>query len=124
MSAAISATARAPANEGAKVMTLMSAIALGADCIDDCALLRAGRTAGVLGDSASRRTWVRSSPALKRRHRRRRKRGAVGVDVPERERPQNRAQRRGRHHPGVANRAERRTRRTTRYRAVIASLLE
>src|SRR3954465_5222035 len=36
-------------NEGAKVMTLISAMALGADCIDDCDLLRAGRTADVLG---------------------------------------------------------------------------
>src|SRR5215210_3168015 len=37
------------ANAGAKVMTLVSAIALGADCIDDCNLLRSGRTADVLG---------------------------------------------------------------------------
>src|SRR4051794_8785153 len=36
-------------NAGAKVMTLMSAMALGADCIDDCDLLRSGRTADVLG---------------------------------------------------------------------------
>jgi hypothetical protein len=36
-------------NEGAKVMTLVSAMALGADCIDDCDLLRCGRTADVLG---------------------------------------------------------------------------
>jgi hypothetical protein len=36
-------------NEGAKVMTLASAMALGADCIDDCDLLRSGRTADVLG---------------------------------------------------------------------------
>jgi hypothetical protein len=36
-------------NEGAKVMTLISAMALGADCIDDCDLLRSGRTADVLG---------------------------------------------------------------------------
>jgi hypothetical protein len=36
-------------NEGAKAMTLVSAMALGADCIDDCDLLRAGRTADVLG---------------------------------------------------------------------------
>jgi hypothetical protein len=32
-------------NEGAKVMTLISAMALGADCIDDCEVLRSGRTA-------------------------------------------------------------------------------
>ena len=36
-------------NEGAKVMTLVSAMTLGADCIDDCDLLRSGRTADVLG---------------------------------------------------------------------------
>jgi Transposase DDE domain group 1 len=36
-------------NAGAKVMTLVSAMALGADCIDDCDLLRSGRTADVLG---------------------------------------------------------------------------
>src|SRR3954447_8813238 len=36
-------------NEGAKVMTLVSAMALGADCIDDCGLLRSGRSADVLG---------------------------------------------------------------------------
>src|SRR3954449_984768 len=32
-----------------KVMTLVSAMTLGADCIDDCDLLRAGRTGMVLG---------------------------------------------------------------------------
>ena len=37
------------ANAGAKVMTLVSAMALGADCIDDCDILRAGRTGPVLG---------------------------------------------------------------------------
>jgi hypothetical protein len=37
------------ANAGTKVMTLVSAMALGADCIDDCDLLRAGRTGQVLG---------------------------------------------------------------------------
>jgi len=36
-------------NEGAKVMTLLSAMALGADCIDDCDVLRSGRTADMLG---------------------------------------------------------------------------
>jgi hypothetical protein len=36
-------------NAGAKVMTLVSAIALGADSIDDCEILRSGRTAAVLG---------------------------------------------------------------------------
>src|SRR3954454_20592922 len=37
------------ANAGAKVMTLVSAMALGAGCIDDCDVLRAGRTGQVLG---------------------------------------------------------------------------
>jgi hypothetical protein len=37
------------ANAGAKVMTLVSAMTLGADCIDDCDVLRAGRTGQVLG---------------------------------------------------------------------------
>ena len=37
------------ANAGAKVMTLISAMALGGDCIDDCDVLRAGRTGQVLG---------------------------------------------------------------------------
>ena len=37
------------ANPGAKVMTLVSAMALGADCIDDCDVLRSGRTGQVLG---------------------------------------------------------------------------
>jgi hypothetical protein len=30
-------------------MTLLSAMALGADCIDDCELLRSGRTADIVG---------------------------------------------------------------------------
>jgi hypothetical protein len=37
------------ANAGRKVMTLVSAMALGADCIDDCDVLRSGQTAAVLG---------------------------------------------------------------------------
>jgi len=37
------------ANPGAKVMSLVSAMALGADSIEDCDLLRAARTAQVLG---------------------------------------------------------------------------
>jgi hypothetical protein len=37
------------ANPGRKVMTLVSAMVLGADCIDDCDVLRAGQTAAVLG---------------------------------------------------------------------------
>jgi hypothetical protein len=41
------------ANAGAKVMTLVSAMALGADCIDDCDILRSGRTGQVLGHSVA-----------------------------------------------------------------------
>jgi hypothetical protein len=37
------------ANPGRKVMTLVSAMVLGADCIDDCAVLRSGQTESVLG---------------------------------------------------------------------------
>jgi hypothetical protein len=37
------------ANPGRKVMTLLSAMALGADCIDDCEVLRSGQTSAVLG---------------------------------------------------------------------------
>jgi len=37
------------ANTGPKVMSLVSAMALGADCIEDCDLLRSGQTAAVLG---------------------------------------------------------------------------
>lgn len=37
------------AHAGRKVMTLISAMCLGADCIDDCDLLRAGQTRAVLG---------------------------------------------------------------------------
>src|SRR3954463_2243808 len=37
------------ANSGAKGLSLVSAMALGADCIEDCDILRAGRTADVLG---------------------------------------------------------------------------
>ena len=41
------------ANPGRKVMTLVSAMALGADCIDDCDVLRAGQTGVVLGHGVS-----------------------------------------------------------------------
>jgi len=41
------------ANPGTKVMTLISAMALGADCIDDCDMLRAGRTGQVLGHAVA-----------------------------------------------------------------------
>jgi hypothetical protein len=37
------------ANAGRKVMSLVSAMALGADCIDDCDVLRSGQTQAVLG---------------------------------------------------------------------------
>ncbi|WP_256469042.1 IS1380 family transposase [Conexibacter sp. DBS9H8] len=37
------------ANPGRKVMSLVSAMALGADCIDDCDVLRSGETEAVLG---------------------------------------------------------------------------
>jgi hypothetical protein len=37
------------ANPGRKVMTLLSAMCLGADCIDDCDVLRSGQTRAVLG---------------------------------------------------------------------------
>ena len=37
------------ANPGRKVMTLLSAMTLGADCIDDCEVLRSGQTGSVLG---------------------------------------------------------------------------
>ena len=37
------------ANAGRKVMSLVSAMTLGADCIEDCDVLRAGRTGAVLG---------------------------------------------------------------------------
>jgi hypothetical protein len=41
------------ANPGRKVMTLVSAMALGADCIDDCDVLRSGQTRAVLGHSVA-----------------------------------------------------------------------
>ena len=37
------------ANPGRKVMTMISAMALGADCIEDCDVLRSGQTAAVVG---------------------------------------------------------------------------
>jgi hypothetical protein len=37
------------ANAGRKVMSLVSAMALGADCIEDCDVLRSGQTSAVLG---------------------------------------------------------------------------
>jgi hypothetical protein len=38
------------ANAGRKVMALLFVMVLGADCIDDCDVLRAGRTKRLLGD--------------------------------------------------------------------------
>jgi len=59
-------------NAGAKVMTLVSAMALGADCIDDCDMLRSGRTAEVLGHrvlapstDVSARVHLRARPATR-----------------------------------------------------------
>jgi hypothetical protein len=51
------------ANAGRKVMALVFAIVLGADSIDDCDVLRAGRTRRLLGTVAGslhRRRWGRS----------------------------------------------------------------
>lgn len=41
------------ANPGRKVMTMLSAMALGADCIEDCDILRSGQTTAVLGHRVS-----------------------------------------------------------------------
>ena len=41
------------ANPGRKVMTMVSAMVLGADCIEDCDVLRSGQTAVVLGHRVS-----------------------------------------------------------------------
>jgi hypothetical protein len=41
------------ANPGRKVMTLVSAMVLGADCIDDCDVLRSGQTRAVLGHAVA-----------------------------------------------------------------------
>ena len=41
------------ANPGRKVMSLVSAMALGADCIDDCDVLRSGQTRAVLGHTVA-----------------------------------------------------------------------
>src|SRR4051812_12591508 len=48
-------------NAGRKVMLLVFAMALGADSIDDCDVLRAGRTRRLLGAGSRRpRRWGRS----------------------------------------------------------------
>ena len=41
------------ANPGRKVMSLVSAMCLGADCIDDCDVLRSGQTRAVLGHAVA-----------------------------------------------------------------------
>jgi Transposase DDE domain group 1 len=41
------------ANAGRKVMSLVSAMCLGADCIDDCDVLRSGQTEAVLGHAVA-----------------------------------------------------------------------
>lgn len=41
------------ANAGRKVMTLIYAMVLGADCLDDCDVLRSGRLAALLGRVAA-----------------------------------------------------------------------
>jgi len=41
------------ANPGRKVMTMVSAMALGADCIDDCDVLRSGQTQAMLGHAVA-----------------------------------------------------------------------
>ena len=51
------------ANAGRKVMTLVSAMALGADCIDDCDVLRSGQTRAVLGHSSDGAVDARDVPA-------------------------------------------------------------
>jgi hypothetical protein len=87
-------------NPGAKVMTLVSAIALGADCIDDCDILRSGSTAHAVrpsGDGAvdaghvSARVYVRACATARSRSgrescagvggRRGTRRGGLVVDV-------------------------------------------
>ncbi len=45
----ISVTREGGAIPGRKAMTLLSSMVLGADCIDDCDVLRPGQTAAVLG---------------------------------------------------------------------------
>ena len=64
------------ANAGRKVMTMVSAMALGADCIEDCDILRSGRTASVLGHRVAapstlgtflRRVHVRACPPARPR---------------------------------------------------------
>ena len=51
------------ANPGRKVMTLLSAMALGADCIDDCDVLRSGQTRAVLGHAVAAPSTLGNVPA-------------------------------------------------------------
>jgi hypothetical protein len=50
------------ANAGCKVMTLISAMLLGADSIDDCDVLRAGRTGALLGHRIAAPSTLGSFP--------------------------------------------------------------
>ena len=43
---------RGASRPGRKVLSLVHAMLLGADCIDDCEILRAGRTEAILGHKA------------------------------------------------------------------------
>ncbi|HEX5922616.1 MAG TPA: hypothetical protein VFY45_02210 [Baekduia sp.] len=53
------------ANAGRKVMAVLYAMVLGADSIDDCGVLRAGRTRRLLGGGCRRlRRWGRSCARL------------------------------------------------------------
>jgi hypothetical protein len=64
------------ANPGRKVMTMISAMALGADCIEDCDVLRSGQTATVLGHRINApSTGPAASPRVSRRMWRRPRRG-------------------------------------------------
>jgi len=56
------------ANAGAKVMTLISAMALAADCIDDCDVLRASRTPKMLGPERPPPGTLPGQPARAARH--------------------------------------------------------
>ena len=47
---------------GRKVLSLVHAMLLGADCIDDCEILRAGGTQAILGDHTSRPSDWQAQP--------------------------------------------------------------
>lgn len=56
---------------GRKVLSLIHAMLLGADCIDDCEILRAGRTEAILGQQeakpsrAARCRWFRDRHSMR-----------------------------------------------------------